>query len=127
MVRYRLMDVDVVVRRALVYAMTTLAIAMMIGAVALGLVFLAVGDDLSRTEITLRALIAIIAMAAIVMLTEPLKNFLQERADRSLRPRDDLRQGCWFRPHALCQTAWALLESLPAALRSAHSKSRGVR
>jgi hypothetical protein len=33
-VRYRLMDVDVVVRRALVYAMTTVAIAMMIGAVA---------------------------------------------------------------------------------------------
>ena len=50
------MDVDVVVRRALVYAMTTLAIAMMIGAVALGLVFLAVGNNLSTTEITLRAL-----------------------------------------------------------------------
>ena len=81
-VRYRLMDVDVVVRRALVYAMTTLAIAMMIGAVALGLVFLAIGNNLSTTEITLRALIAIIAMAGIVMLSEPLKKFLQERADR---------------------------------------------
>ncbi len=62
------MDVDVVARRALVYALTTIAIAMMIGAVALGLVFLAVGNDLSSTEITLRALIAVIAMAAIVML-----------------------------------------------------------
>ena len=41
---------------------------MMIGAVALGLVFLAVGNNLSTTEITLRALIAIVAMAAIVML-----------------------------------------------------------
>ncbi len=93
-VRYRLMDVDVVVRRALVYALTTVAIAMMIGAVALGLVFLAVGDDLSRTEITLRALIAIVAMAAIVMLSEPLKNFLQERADRFFYgTRYDLRQG----------------------------------
>lgn len=81
-VRYRLMDVDVVVRRALVYAATTIAISMMIGAVALGLVFLAVGSNLSTTEITLRALIAIIAMAAIVMLSEPLKNFLQERAER---------------------------------------------
>jgi hypothetical protein len=68
--------------------MTTLAIAMMIGTVALGLVFLAVGDDLSRTEITLRALIAIIFMAAIVMLSEPLKNFLQERADRSFTGQD---------------------------------------
>ena len=93
-VRYRLMDVDVVVRRALVYAMTTLAIAMMIGAVALGLVFLAVGNDLSTTEITLRALIAIIAMAAIVMLSEPLRNYLQERADRFFYGnRYDLRHG----------------------------------
>lgn len=93
-VRYRLMDVDVVVRRALVYAMTTVAIAMMIGAVALGLVFLAVGENLSRTEITLRALIAVIAMAAIVMLSEPLKNFLQERADRFFYgKRYDLRNG----------------------------------
>ncbi|MGD9560773.1 MAG: ATP-binding protein [Pyrinomonadaceae bacterium] len=93
-VRYRLMDVDVVVRRALVYAMTTVAIAAMIGAVALGVVFLAVGDDLSRTELTLRALIAVIAMAAIVMLGEPLKNFLQERADRFFYgTRYDLRQG----------------------------------
>ena len=93
-VRYRLMDVDVVVRRALVYAMTTLAIAMMIGAVALGLVFLAVGPNLSTAEITLRALIAIIAMGAIVMLSEPLKKFLQERADRFFYgERYDLRQG----------------------------------
>ena len=93
-VRYRLMDVDVVVRRALVYAMTTVAIAMMIGAVALGLVFLAVGNNLSTTEITLRALIAVIAMAGIVMLSEPLKNFLQERADRFFYgERYDLRQG----------------------------------
>jgi len=93
-VRYRLMDVDVVVRRALVYAMTTLAIAMMIGAVALGLVFLAVGNNLSTTEITLRALIAIVAMGAIVMLSEPLKRFLQERADRFFYgERYDLRQG----------------------------------
>lgn len=93
-VRYRLMDVDVVVRRALVYALTTVAIAMMIGAVALGLVFLAVGGNLSTTEITLRALVAIIAMAGIVLLSEPLKKFLQERADRFFYgERYDLRQG----------------------------------
>src|SRR5205823_10915036 len=93
-VRYRLMDVDIVVRRALVYAMTTIAIAMMIGAVALGLVFLAVGNNLSTTEITLRALIAIIAMGAIVLLSEPLKRFLQERADRFFYgERYDMRQG----------------------------------
>ncbi len=93
-VRYRLMDVDVVVRRALVYAMTTLAIAMMIGAVALGLVFLAVGNNLSNTEITLRGLIAVVAMAGIVLLSEPLKKFLQERADRFFYgERYDMRRG----------------------------------
>jgi len=94
-VRYRLMDVDVVVKRALVYAMTTVAIAMLIGIVALVLVItLGVGTSLSTTEKVLRALIAIIAMAAIVMLGEPLKNFLQERANRFFYgERYDLRQG----------------------------------
>jgi PAS domain S-box-containing protein len=93
-VRYRLMDVDVFVRRALIYAMTTLTIAMMIGAVALGLVFLAVGSNLSTTEITLRALIAIVAMGAIVMLSDPLKKYLQEQADRFFYgERYDLRHG----------------------------------
>ena len=93
-VRYRLMDVDVVVRRALVYAMTTVAIAMMIGGVALGAVYLLIGNNLSRTEITLRGLIAVVAMAGIVMISEPLKNFLQERAERFFYgERYDLRQG----------------------------------
>ena len=102
-VRYRLMDVDVVVRRAFVYAMTTVAIAMMIGAVALGLIFIAVGDNLSSakvilnlstTEILLRVLIATIAMAGIVLLSEPLKKFLQERAERFFYgERYDLRNG----------------------------------
>ncbi len=119
-VRYRLMDVDVVVRRALVYAMTTVAIAMMIGAVALGLVFLAVGEDLSRTEITLRALIAVIAMAAIVMLSEPLKNFLQERADRFFYgTRYDLRNGLLDFGRTLSATTAMdpLLDSLTERLR----------
>ena len=94
-VRYRLMDVDVVVRRALVYALTTLAIAAMIGVIAIGLVFVAVGNDFVLTgEIALRALIAIIAMAGIVLLSEPLKKFLQERADRFFYgERYDLRHG----------------------------------
>jgi len=93
-VRYRLMDVDVVVRRALVYAMTTVAIAMMIGAVALGLIFLIVGNNLSATDITLRALIGIVAMAGIVLLSEPLKKFLHERAERFFYgERYDLRHG----------------------------------
>lgn len=93
-VRYRLMDVDVVVRRALVYTMTTIAIAAMIGVVALGVMSLAMGENVSTGEKTLRILIAVIAMAGIVLLSEPLKNFLQERADRFFYgERYDLRQG----------------------------------
>ena len=93
-VRYRLMDVDVVVRRAFVFALTTVAIAAMIGVIALGLVFLAIGDNLSNSEIALRGLIAVVAMAAIVLLSEPLKNFLQERTERYFYgERYDLRRG----------------------------------
>jgi PAS domain S-box-containing protein len=93
-VRYRLMDVDVVVRRVFVYALTTISIAMLIGAVALGLIFLAMGENLSATEKVLRALVAIVAMSAIVLLSEPLKKFLQEQADRFFYgERYDMRQG----------------------------------
>ena len=88
------MDVDVVVRRAFVYALTTVAIAAMIGVIALGLVFLALGENLSNTEIVLRGLIAVVAMAAIVLLSEPLKNFLQERTERYFYgEKYDLRRG----------------------------------
>ena len=93
-VRYRLMDVDVVVRRAFVYALTTIAIAAMVGVIALGMVFLAMGDNLSSTEIVLRGVIAVVAMAAIVLLSEPLKNFLQERTERYFYgEKYDLRRG----------------------------------
>lgn len=119
-VRYRLMDVDVVVRRALVYAMTTLTIAAMIGAVALGLVFLAVGSNLSNTEITLRVLIAVVAMAGIVLISEPLKNFLQERAERFFYgERYDLRHGLldFGRTLSATTTLEPLLNALTERLR----------
>jgi two-component system NtrC family sensor kinase len=82
-VRYRLMDVELVVRRAAVYAVTTIAIAIMIGAVvySAGLYALS-GDVIASGEITLRVIIAIAAMALIVMIAAPIKNFLQERVDR---------------------------------------------
>ncbi len=114
-VRYRLMDVDVVMRRAVVFAMTTVAIAMMIGAVALGLVYLAVGNNLSTAEIMLRGLIAIIAMAGIILLSEPLKGFLQERAERFFYgERYDLRNGLLDFGRTLSSTT--ALESLLSAL-----------
>jgi PAS domain S-box-containing protein len=93
-VRYRLMDVDIVVRRTLVYALTTLAIAAMTGGVALGVIFLAIGENLSAAEVVIRAVIAVIAMSGIILLSEPLKKYLQERSERFFYgERYDLRRG----------------------------------
>src|SRR5574338_31473 len=82
--RYRLMDVELVVRRVFVYALTTIAIALLIGvAVYYGGLY-AFGSDQGFTsgEITLRVVAAVLAMAAIVMVAAPVKNFLQEQVDR---------------------------------------------
>jgi PAS domain S-box-containing protein len=83
-VRYRLMDVELVVRRVFVYVLTTLAIALMVGAVVYLAGLYALGGDQGFTsgEITLRVVIAIVAMATIVMIAAPVKNFLQEQIDR---------------------------------------------
>ncbi len=83
-IRYRLMDVELVVRRVSVYVLTTLAIALMIGSVVYLAGLYALGGDESFTsgQITLRVVVAIVAMAAIVMIAAPVKNFLQERTDR---------------------------------------------
>ena len=83
-VRYRLMDVELVVRRVFVYVLTTLAIALMVGVGRLSRRALRAGRrrDSRSGEITLRVVIAIVAMAAIVMIAAPVKNFLQEHIDR---------------------------------------------
>jgi two-component system NtrC family sensor kinase len=82
-VRYRLMDVDIVVRRAAVYALTTLAIALMIGAVVYTAGLYAIGsEDLQPGMVTLRFVVAVMAMAVIVMTAAPIKNYLQEKTDR---------------------------------------------
>jgi PAS domain S-box-containing protein len=82
--RYRLMDVELVVRRVFVYALTTLGIALLIGIVVYtgGLYAFGSGDTFTSGEITLRVVIAVLAMAAIVMVAAPVKNFLQEQVDR---------------------------------------------
>ncbi|MGH9967181.1 MAG: ATP-binding protein [Pyrinomonadaceae bacterium] len=83
-IRYRLMDVELVVRRVFVYALTTLAIALMIGAVVsvAGLYALGGNESFTSGQITFRVVVAIVAMAAIVMIAAPVKSFLQERTDR---------------------------------------------
>ena len=82
--RYRLMDVELVVRRVFVYALTTLAIALLIGGVVFTGGLYAFGSDQGFTsgEITLRVVVVVLAMAAIVMVAAPVKNFLQEQVDR---------------------------------------------
>jgi PAS domain S-box-containing protein len=83
-VRYRLMDVELVVRRVFVYVLTTLSIALMVGGVVyLGGLYALGGDQgASSGELTLRVVLAIVAMAGIVMIAAPVKNFLQEQIDR---------------------------------------------
>src|SRR5205823_11817545 len=78
-VRYRLMDVELVVRRVFVYVFTTLAIALMVGVIVYvaGLYALR-GDESSNSgEITLGVVVAIVAMTGIVILAAPVKNFVQ--------------------------------------------------
>src|SRR5205807_8203495 len=81
-VRYRLMDVELVVRRVAVYALTTAAIALMIGAVVyIAGLYALNGELVTSGEITLRVVVAVIVIAVIVMIAAPVKNFLQERTD----------------------------------------------
>lgn len=77
-VRYRLMDVDVVVRRSFAYIIATLSVAAIFGSV------MAVSYEVLRSLIPQEAtlLIAAITMSVIAMLFAPMKNWVQERIDR---------------------------------------------
>ncbi len=94
-VRYRLMDVDMVVRRTAVYVLTTLAIALMIGSVVSVAGLYAFGADVITPGVmSLRVIVSVVAMAVIVMTAAPLKNFLQEKTDRFFYgERYDMRRG----------------------------------
>ena len=120
-VRYRLMDVELVVRRAAVYALTTLAIALMIGAVVYLAGFYALnGDVISSGDITLRVIITIAAMAVIVMIAAPIKYFLQEKVDRLFYgERYDMRNGLldFGRTLSATTTLEPLLDALVSRLQ----------
>src|SRR2546430_1737882 len=81
-VRYRLMDVELVVRRVAVYALTTLAIALAIGSIVYFAGLYALSGEVTTGEITLRLILSVTAMACIVMIAAPVKNFLQQSVDR---------------------------------------------
>ncbi len=79
-VRYRLTDVDVVMRRSFAYIIATLSVAALFGsAMAVSYEFLRTWFSQSQ-EATL--LIAAIFMSVIAMLFAPVKNMVQERIDR---------------------------------------------
>ncbi|HEX8422342.1 MAG TPA: histidine kinase dimerization/phospho-acceptor domain-containing protein, partial [Pyrinomonadaceae bacterium] len=120
-VRYRLMDVDVVVRRAAVYALTTLAIALMIGVVVYVAGLYAFGGEVvTPGVISLRVIIAVLAMTVIVMTAAPIKNFLQEQTDRLFYgERYDLRHGLldFGRTLSATTTLEPLLDALVSRLQ----------
>ncbi|MFN9741069.1 MAG: ATP-binding protein [Acidobacteriota bacterium] len=77
-VRYRLMDVDVVMRRSFAYIIATLSVAAIFGTV------MAISYEFLRSMIPQEAtlLIAAVTMSVIAMLFAPVKNWVQERIDR---------------------------------------------
>ena len=128
-VRYRLMDVELVVRRVFVYALTTLAIAVAIGAVVyLGGIYALGNDDaIGAGVITLRVAIAIAAMAIIVVIAAPVKKFLQERIDRLFYgERYDMRNGLLDFGRTLSATTALepLLDSLVSRLQEVMNVER---
>ena len=127
-VRYRLMDVELVVRRAAVYALTTLAIALALGSIVYFAGFYAFSGQLASTsEITLRLIISVTAMALIVMIAAPVKNFLQERVDRIFYGRRyDLRNSLLDFGRTISATTALdpLLDSLISRLREVMNVER---
>ena len=127
--RYRLMDVELVVRRVFVYALTTLALSLLIGVVVYlgGLYALNSGAGVSTGEVTLPVVVAVLAMAGIVMAAGPVKNFLQEQVDRLFYgERYDLRNSLLDFGRTLSATTALdpLLDSLVSRLREVMSVER---
>ncbi|HEV3467953.1 MAG TPA: ATP-binding protein [Pyrinomonadaceae bacterium] len=120
-VRYRLMDVDMVVRRTAVYALTTLTIAVMIGSVVYLTVLSAFGNAVAMPGVgTTAGVIMVAAMAVITMIAAPLKNFLQERVDRFFYGESyDLRRGLLDFGRTLSATT-SLDQLLDALVRRLH-------
>jgi PAS domain S-box-containing protein len=127
-VRYRLMDVELVVRRAAVYALTTLAIAVALGAIVYFVGYAFGGNVASSGEIiSLPLIISVAAMAVIVMIAAPVKNFLQERVDRIFYgQRYDLRRSLsdFGRTVSATTALDPLLDSLITRLRQVMNVER---
>src|SRR5437667_810598 len=128
-VRYRLMDVELVVRRAAVYALTTLTIALALGAVVYFAGAYAFGGSVASSGeiITLPLIFSVTAMACIVMIAAPVKNFMQERVDRIFYgQRYDLRRSLLDFGRTISATTALdpLLDSLITRLRQVMNVER---
>jgi len=115
-VRYRLMDVDVIVRRSLTYALATFGVVMIF---MLGVVKMA--DWIRETYPTVPPLtttfLQVIALSGGAILYAPFKNWLQERIDRIFYgARYDTRLGLAEFGRAMATTT-ALPELLSAIAR----------
>lgn len=77
-VRYRLTDVDTVMRRSLTYVVSTLSVAGIFGSV------MALSYEIMRKQLSEFAtlLVTAVSMSVIAMLFAPVKNWIQERIDR---------------------------------------------
>jgi hypothetical protein len=86
-VRYRLMDVEVIIKRGLVYAAATMAI------VAIYAISLRLAGAMSRGDDARNPLIAFLATAVVLLLSRPVKNAIQTGLDRVYyRDRYDYRR-----------------------------------
>jgi PAS domain S-box-containing protein len=86
-VRYRLMDVEVIIKRGLVYTAATMAI------VAIYAISLRLAGAMSRGDDARNPLIAFLATAVVLLLSRPVKNAIQTGLDRVYyRDRYDYRR-----------------------------------
>jgi two-component system, NtrC family, sensor kinase len=87
-IRYRLMDVEVIVKRSLVYTAVVLAV-LTIYTTLFRLVGVLVVDDLDRHN----RIVAVLATLVVVLLARPVKNAIQNALDRAFyRDRYDYRR-----------------------------------
>ena len=108
--RYRLMDVDVLVRRSMVYALSTLSVAAM-----LMLAVVSAGEAIRNYAPGVTTIFQVAIMTLMAMLYTPIKNWLQVRIDKIFYGETyDLRTGLTDFGRALSSTT--ALESLLSTL-----------
>ena len=81
-VRYRLSDIDIVMRRSLAYIVATFSVATVFGLVTAA-AYLFISPPTESQSPTGAFLIAAVTMSVLAMLFAPVKNWAQERIDRA--------------------------------------------